>query len=110
MISNLVEPQMKKKEKWFHAHRHFPSAYQLDAGATATGNGAWSVHAQLLPFCEQASAYRDIDFRVPWSDEPNLSSGVPTLRVPMYQCPSEINDTVRIKNGVHGNRVGCFSR
>jgi len=81
------------------AHRHFPSAYQVDAGATTSGNGAWSVHAQLLPFSEQANAFRQIDFRAPWSDAPNLSSGVPTLRVPMYQCPSEVNDTVRVKNG-----------
>ncbi len=79
--------------------RRLPTPFTLGAGATATGNGSWSVQAQLLPFCEQANAYDLIDFDVAWSDQPNLSSGVPTLRVPMYQCPSEVNDTVRIKNG-----------
>ena len=81
------------------ARMHLPPAYELDAGQTATGNGSWSIHAQLLPFCEQSNAYSFIDFNTAWSDEPNLSSGVPTLRVPMYQCPSEVNDTVRVKNG-----------
>lgn len=82
------------------AHRHFPSAYQIEQGSTTSGNGSWSVHAQLLPFSEQANAFRQINFRVPWSEDPNLSSGVPTLRVPMYQCPSEVHDTVRTKNGL----------
>ena len=81
------------------AHMHLPAAFRLEDGATTTGNGSWSVHAQLLPFCEQANSYRKIEFGIAWSDEPNLSSGVPTLRVPMYQCPSEVNDRVRTKNG-----------
>jgi prepilin-type N-terminal cleavage/methylation domain-containing protein len=81
------------------AHQHLPASYKLAAGGTATGNGSWSIHAQLLPFCEQASAYRLINFRQAWSDPANLATGVPTLRVPMYMCASEVNDTVRIKNG-----------
>ena len=79
--------------------RRLPPSYELDAGGTSTGNGSWSIHAQLLPFCEQANAYKLIDFEVPWSDPINQATGVPTLRVPMYVCPSEVNDTVRLKNG-----------
>ena len=81
------------------AHRHFPPSYQLSAGSTATTNGSWSIHAQLLPFCEQANAYDQIDFDRPWDDPVNAATGVPTLRVPLYICASEINDTVRLKNG-----------
>lgn len=77
---------------------HFPPSYELDAGGTATGNGSWSVHAQLLPYCEQANAYSVIDFDSAWSDGGNAATGVPTMRVQMYMCPSEINDTVRLKN------------
>lgn len=91
------------------AHQHLPASYRLEAGGTATGNGSWSVHAQLLPFCEQASAYRLINFRQAWSDAGNLATGVPTMRVPMYTCASEVNDTVRIKNGgpfVHPQNYG----
>ena len=88
--------------------QRFPTPYVYD-GTTTSGNGSWSIHAQLLPFCEQANAYSFIDFTVAWSDEPNYSSGVPTLRVPMYQCPSEINSVVRTKNGaphVHPQNYG----
>lgn len=79
--------------------RHLPPSYQLDPGGTVTGNGSWSVQAQLLPFCEQANAYDLIDFSQAWSAPENAESGVPVLRVPLYQCPSEVNDMVRIKNG-----------
>jgi prepilin-type N-terminal cleavage/methylation domain-containing protein/prepilin-type processing-associated H-X9-DG protein len=81
------------------SNEHLPPSYELGAGATATGNGSWSIHAQLLPYCEQANAYSLIDFGVAWSDAVNQATGVPTMRVPMYQCPSEIDDTVRLKNG-----------
>ena len=75
---------------------HLPPSYELDAGGTATGNGSWSIHAQLLPYCEQANAYNMIDFDQAWSDPANVATGVPIMRVPMYQCPSEVNDTVRL--------------
>ena len=80
------------------ANQNFPPSYELESGGTATGNGSWSIQAQLLPYCDQANAYELIDFDYAWSDPVNRDTGVPTLRVPMYQCPSEINDTVRIKN------------
>lgn len=95
---NNIRQLVLSAHNYESAHRNFPPSYELGVGATATGNGSWSVQARLLPFCDQANAYDMIDFNTAWSVEPNLSSGVPTLRVPMYQCPSEINDTVRIKN------------
>jgi len=87
------------------AHMHLPSAYQLDDGATATGNGSWSIHAKLLPYCEQSNAYRMVDFGLPWSDSVNVASGVPTTRIPMYQCPSEVNDTMRLDNSTGEAKV-----
>ena len=87
------------------AHMHLPVAYELDEGATATGNGSWSVHAKLLPYCEQANAFRMVDLGLPWSDPVNVASGVPTTRIPMYQCASEINDTVRLDNSTGDPRV-----
>ena len=95
---NNVRQIVLASHNYESAHQEYPPSYELASGATATGNGSWSVQARLLPFCEQANAYDLIDFSVAWSDPPNLTSGVPTMRVPMYQCPSEINDTVRIKN------------
>ena len=81
------------------ARGHLPPSYQLDPGGLATGNGSWSIHAQLLPYCEQANAYNKINFDLAWSDPVNKASGVPTMRVPMYLCPAEPNDTVRLKSG-----------
>lgn len=106
---NNVRQMVLAAHNFESAHQHLPPCYELAAGGTATGNGSWSIHAQLLPFCEQANAYDMIDFRQSWSDPVNVASGVPTLRVPMYMCPSETNDTVRIKNGdplVHPQNYG----
>ena len=74
--------------------QRFPTPYIYNGGSLSTNNGSWSVQAQLLPYCEFATAYSFIDFSTPWDTQ--ISTGVPTLRVPMYQCPSEVNDTVRV--------------
>ena len=96
---NNVRQIVLSAHNYESALQHFPPSYELDPGGTATANGSWSIHAQLLPYCEQANAYDLIDFDFSWSDPVNKDTGVPLLRVLMYQCPSEINDTVRIKNG-----------
>lgn len=75
---------------------HYPPSYEF-FGSLATNNGSWSIHGRLLPFVEQAAAYDFVDLNQPWDQQ--LATGVPTLRVPIYVCPSEINDKVRIKNG-----------
>ena len=84
---------------------HLPPSYQLDAGGTATGNGSWSVHAQLLPFCEQANTHNLIDFDVSWSSPTSVATGVPTTRVAMYQCASEANDTMRLDTSTGEDKV-----
>ena len=38
-----------------------------------------------------------VNLNVAWDAQ--TATGVPTLHVPLFQCPSEVNDTVRIKNG-----------
>ncbi|MEM7785483.1 MAG: DUF1559 domain-containing protein [Planctomycetota bacterium] len=96
---NNVRQMILSAHNYEAAQGKLPPSYELATGGTATGNGSWSIHAQLLPYCDQANAYDLIEFDLPWSDPVNVATGVPTLRVPMYQCPNEINDTVRIKNG-----------
>lgn len=79
---------------------NYPASFEIDPGTTlTTNNGSWSIQAQLLPFLEAGAAFATINFALPWDDLENRSSGVPTLRVPTYMCPSEVNDIVRIKNG-----------
>ena len=76
----------------------FPPSYEIEAGTVLSGNnGSWSIHGRILPFCEQGSAFNQVDLNVAWDAQ--LETGVPTLRIPMFQCASEVNDTVRIKNG-----------
>lgn len=78
----------------------YPPSFEITPGETlSTNNGSWSIQARLLPFLEEGAAFATIDFQQPWDDPNNRASGVPTLRVPMYLCPSEINDIERIKNG-----------
>lgn len=75
--------------------RHYPTSFEIVPGTILSGNnGSWSIHGRLLPFIEQASAYNFVDLDIAWDAQ--LATGVPTLRVPIYLCPSEVNDTVRI--------------
>ena len=94
--SNNIRQIVLSAHNYESAQKRLPPSYELDFGGLATGNGSWSIHAQLLPFCEQANAYNQIDFSQAWSDPVNVATGVPTTRIPMYQCPSEVNDTVRL--------------
>jgi len=96
---NNVKQVVLATHSYVSARKHLPPSYQLNSGGTATGNGSWSIHAQLLPYCEEANAFNLVDFDSAWSDSANIATGVPTLRVPLYQCPSEVNDRVRLKNG-----------
>ena len=80
------------------AFQQFPPSFEIEAGTVLSGNnGSWSIHGRLLPFIEQASAYTKVDLQISWDSQ--TDTGVPTLRIPLFQCPSEINDTVRLKNG-----------
>ena len=80
------------------AFRKLPASFRIQPGETLAGNnGSWSIHGRLLPFVEQANAYDSVDLQVSWDAQ--VATGISTLRVPLFQCASEINDTVRLKNG-----------
>jgi prepilin-type N-terminal cleavage/methylation domain-containing protein len=51
-------------------------------------NNTWSALARLLPFLEQGNLHRQIDFSLPYSVQPQVAS----QRVPLYVCPTEVND------------------
>jgi prepilin-type N-terminal cleavage/methylation domain-containing protein len=76
------------------AHSVFPPSFCIKPGTTVSGNGSWSIHGRLLPYLEQGSAYDMIQLNVAWDAQ--TATGIPTTRMPMYACPSEINDRVRI--------------
>jgi hypothetical protein len=88
------------------AHMAFPATWAA-AGDPATGDvDGWSVQAQILPFLEQANLYSEIDFTLSYNAEENsmvnLGGSIQRLasaRVPVYLCPSEQRDELRLKNG-----------
>ena len=80
---------------YLDAHRAFPPSYCIRPGtALGTNNGSWSIHGRLLPYLEQKNAYARVRLDVPWDAQ--RATGIPTLRIPTYLCPSEVNDTVRL--------------
>src|SRR5205823_37791 len=68
-----------------HGHEsalgYFPAAGEYPAGN-------WSAPARLLPFVEQESLRRLIDFAQPYSAQPQVTR----VRLPIGVCPSEVND------------------
>jgi len=73
----------------------FPPSFCIVRGTMLSGNnGSWSIHGRILPYLEQASAYNRVDLQTAWDQQ--LATGIPTMRIPTYLCPSEPNDTVRV--------------
>jgi prepilin-type N-terminal cleavage/methylation domain-containing protein len=58
--------------------------------------GQWSAQARLLPFLDQANLQDLINFSLPYDGQPN----VPRTRIPVYLCPSELNDRPSLRDGI----------
>jgi prepilin-type N-terminal cleavage/methylation domain-containing protein len=67
----------------------FPAAGIYPQGTTASDS--WSVHAHLLSYIEQANLYQQVDLNLP----ANVQDAVTRQRIPIYVCPSEINDRMK---------------
>src|SRR4051794_32389281 len=70
-------------------NKRFPPAGIYPAGATA--NDAWSVHAVILPYLEQANLYNLVNFSLAG----NVQDAVTRQRIAVYVCPSEVNDKMK---------------
>jgi prepilin-type N-terminal cleavage/methylation domain-containing protein len=90
------------------ANGHFPPSMQAPIGSTfVTNNGSWSVHGRILSYIEQGNAGVLVNLELAWDQQ--LATGVPQTRIPVFLCPSEVNDTVRTNaNGpfVYPNNYG----
>jgi prepilin-type N-terminal cleavage/methylation domain-containing protein/prepilin-type processing-associated H-X9-DG protein len=69
-------------------------------GTAVTVNNAWSGMARILPHIEQENLFREINFKISYNAQPNISS----KRVSTYMCPSEINDKGFGSDPVFGNK------
>lgn len=77
---------------------HFPPSMLAPVGTTfGTNNGSWGVHGRILHYIEQGTAGVRVDLETAWDAQ--LATGVPQSRIPVFICPSEVNDTVRTKSG-----------
>ena len=69
-------------------------------GSDTTLDG-WSSQAQLLPYLEQTNLSSTINFKIGYKTHPPVSFGgtetfqISRVRIPVYLCPSEINDRRR---------------
>lgn len=70
------------------------SMYHQPGTVFASNNGSWSIHGRILPYIEQNTLQIRVNLAAPWDAQGN--TGVPTTRVPLFVCPSEINDQVRV--------------
>jgi hypothetical protein len=74
-----------------------PSMIAPVGGVFLTNNGSWSVHGRILHHIEQGNAGVKVNLEVAWDAQ--LATGVPQTRIPVFVCPSEVNDIVRVKSG-----------
>jgi prepilin-type N-terminal cleavage/methylation domain-containing protein len=78
----------------------FPPTMLHTPGTTfSNNNGSWGVHGRILHYIEEGNAAVQVDLEVAWDAGVNAASGVPTTKIPVFVCPSEVNETVRTKNG-----------
>jgi prepilin-type N-terminal cleavage/methylation domain-containing protein len=67
----------------------FPPAGTYPVNATSADS--YSVHARILPYVEQSSLYQLVDLNASAISQPNVTG----QRIPIYVCPSELNDVLR---------------
>ncbi|MDX1929972.1 MAG: DUF1559 domain-containing protein [Pirellulaceae bacterium] len=83
------------------AHKVVPPS-TISLGGSA--NQPWSAHAFLIPYLEGSSISALINYSLGYHDGTNRTmfppSGVATVRVPTYLCPSDPNDRMRVDAGV----------
>jgi len=73
----------------------YPPSMLAPIGATfGTNNGSWGVHGRILSYIEQGNAGVLVNLEVAWDQQ--LMSNVPQTRIPVYVCPADKNDTVRL--------------
>src|SRR5262249_17975899 len=68
-------------------HNYHSSYGTYPRGRTFPNGSSFSAHSFLLPYVEQDTVYRTIDFTVPYS---HANNAVPrATRTPIFTCPSD---------------------
>ncbi len=80
------------------ANGAYPPSMNAPVGGTfPTSNGSWGVQGRILNYIEQSGAASRVDIEVGYDQPPNSTTGVGQMRVPVYMCPAEVSDQVRLK-------------
>lgn len=91
-------------------HKFFPPSGCV-AGTSVSQ--PWSAQAQILPYIDGGNEYKKINFRFGYHHVVNTAMfppfGIATVRVPIYMCPSDLNDRARLNaSGVPEHRPLCY--
>lgn len=70
------------------ARGHFPPSYY--------GSGEWSVLTLITPYLEQDALFEKMDFNKPYDQILVNGKQISAIRIPVYQCPSELRSQIRI--------------
>ncbi len=76
-----------------NSNNRFPPNGVYPIGATASDS--YSALARLLPYVEQSSIYQLVDLNA----AANVQNNVTSQRIPIYLCPSEVNDVAKPPTG-----------
>ncbi len=79
---------------------HYPPSWKPARSMSGSVDG-WSAAAQLLPFLEEGALFSNVDFDISYNDA-KLPGGqqLGAQRVPVFLCPDEPGDKVRVSGGV----------
>jgi len=96
---NNIRQLLLAVQHYESSHGQLPPSMLAPVGRTfGTNNGSWSVHGRILHFIEQGNGGLKVNLELAWDVQ--LATGVPQTRIPVFLCPSEINDTVRTRKGL----------
>ena len=86
-------------QQFVTANKVFPPSRAWDQQVN-DGGEAWSAQAKILPFMEEITMFKNINFRL-GGEEVKFPDGtlVQGKRVPTYICPDEQHDTPKLVNG-----------
>lgn len=77
------------------ARKVFPPSVMLATPSV----GAWSAVARLLPYAEDGSLYKGIDFSLSYNAQTTAAGqNVKVTRIPLFFCPSEANDKPKLSS------------
>ncbi len=81
-------------------YKVFPASQKPGIPNASGQYDGWSCQGQILPYLEQGNLYAGINFDLTYNGQTIPASGGPqaiaSVRVPTYQCPSEVNNRVRL--------------